>query len=354
MVGGVVSKSVLIQGRYTRAVALLGLEEIVEEQGGDIGQLMALCGLPASALTNVDMLIPYRGVAMLTERVAQEFDMPDLGLQLTQRMAPHFANAGPLLMLARFTDTAREWFKDALVYWAYHTNAFSMQLIENPEDDVSIIREEHTETGLVTRQITEHVIANIVGLVRQGTGRHNENANVVRFRHRRPRDTSLHQAFFRCPVEFGCEYNEIEFRSEILSYKTGGVLTPLLPIVRRHIQARIDRMEFYDAAMATNVALTISALMGTGETDAATVADAMMIHPKKLQRLLKQEGTSFSEILEDVRRDMAKDMIASAAAPVGHVAGLLGYSTTAPFTSAFKKWTGLSPLQWRKHGKAGV
>jgi AraC-like DNA-binding protein len=39
---------------------------------------------------------------------------------------------------------------------------------------------------------------------------------------------------------------------------------------------------------------------------------------------------------------------AQAATPVGHVAGLLGYSETAPFTSAFRKWTGRSPLQWRK------
>jgi AraC-like DNA-binding protein len=341
-----------MQGRYIRAVALVGIEEIVQERGGDFASLMALCGLPESARTKVDLMIPYRGVAMLIERIANEHDMPDLGLQLTLRMAPHFTNAGPLLMLARFTSTAREWLDDAIQYWAYHTNAFSMKVIPNADGKTGVMREDSAETGLVTRQITEHVVANIVGLVRQGTGRPLENANVVRFRHRRPKDISLHQAFFRCPVEFGCEYNEIEFRSEILDYKTGGILTPLLPVVRRHIQARIDRMEFYDASMTSNVGLAIAALMGTGETDAATVADALMIHPKKLQRLLREEGTSFSEILEGVRRGMAEDMIASAAAPVGSIAGLLGYSTTAPFTSAFRKWTGLSPLQWRKQDVA--
>ncbi len=346
--GDDVSKVELMQGRYIRAVALVGLEEIVEERGGSINQLMAFSGLPSSALKNMDLLIPYRGVAMITERIAQEFDLPNLGLQLTQRMAPHFTNAGPLLTLARFTSTAREWLNDALVYWSYHSNAFSMELIENIDGKNSIMREANTETGLVTRQITEHVIANVVGLVRECTGRPAENANVVRFRHRKPQDIRLHEEWFRCPVEFGCEFNEIEFRSEILDYRTGSMLTPLLPIVRRHIQARIDRMEFYDASVATNVALAISALMGTGETDAATVADALMIHPKKLQRLLREEGTSYSAILEDVRRGMAQDMIASAAAPVGNVAGLLGYSATAPFTSAFRKWTGMSPLQWRK------
>jgi AraC-like DNA-binding protein len=107
-------------------------------------------------------------------------------------------------------------------------------------------------------------------------------------------------------------------------------------------------MEFYDAAVSTNVALAIASLIGTGESDVRTIAYALMIHPKKLQRLLKEEGTSFSRILEGVRKNMASDMIANSSAPVGHIAGLLGYSTTAPFTSAFRKWTGMNPLQWRK------
>jgi AraC-like DNA-binding protein len=342
------SEFALHQGRYIRAVALIGLEEIVTEAGGDMGALMALSGLPAGALKNVDTLIPFRGLVMLTERIAAELKIPDLGLRWTACVEPHFANAGPILALFRFTSTAREWLEDALTYWAYHSNAFTMELVENVDEKSSIIREKSTETGLVTRHIAEHTIANLVGFMRQGTGRQTENANVVRFRHRRPENIALHQAFFRCPIEFGCEHNEMEFRSEILDYRTGRMLTPLRPILRRHIQSRIDRMEFYDAAVSTNVALAIASLIGTGESDIATVADALMIHPKKLQRLLKEEGTSFSNILEDVRKTMARDMIANSSAPVAHIAGLLGYSTTAPFTSAFRKWTGMNPLQWRK------
>jgi AraC-like DNA-binding protein len=342
------SEFALKQGHYTRAVALIGLEEIVTEVGGDLGALMAASELPANALKNVDSLIPYRGLVVLTERIASEFRIPDLGLRWTLQMTPHFANAGPIITLSRFTNTARDWLEDALSYWAHHTNAFTVELIENVSDTTSVMREKYTETGLVSRQLTEHVIANLVGLVRQGTGRPDENANVVRFRHRQPENVALHQDFFRCSIEFGCEHNEIEFRSEILDYRTGGTLTPLRSILRRHIQARIDRMEFYDSAVSTNVALAIASLIGTSGSDVATVADALMIHPKKLQRLLKEERTSFSDILEEVRKNIASDMIANSTAPVGHVAGLLGYSTTAPFTSAFRKWTGMSPLQWRK------
>jgi AraC-like DNA-binding protein len=342
----------LQQGRYIRAVALIGLEEIVTEAGGDFGALMALSGLPSRALNNVDMLIPFRGLIMLTERIASDCNIPDLGLLWMLRMAPNFTNAGPMITLSRFSNTARTWMGDSLSYWAYHSNAFTMELIENEAEKTSILRERNTETGLVSRQVTEHVLANVVGLLRQGTGRPDEKPNIVRFRHRRPENISLHQDLFRCPVEFGCDHNEIEFRAEILDYRTGRMLTPLRPILRRHIQARIDRMEFYDAAVSTNVALAISSMIGSGESDVATVADALMIHPKKLQRLLKDEGTSFSEILEHVRRNMASDMIANSSAPVGHVAGLLGYSTTAPFTSAFRKWTDMSPLQWRKQRRS--
>ncbi|MBL8845828.1 MAG: helix-turn-helix transcriptional regulator [Hyphomicrobium zavarzinii] len=69
---------------------------------------------------------------------------------------------------------------------------------------------------------------------------------------------------------------------------------------------------------------------------------------KKLQRLLSHEGTSFSAILDDVRRAMAVRLLSDTEAPISRIAGLLAYSTPGPFTLAFKRWTGVSPRVFRK------
>jgi len=102
------------------------------------------------------------------------------------------------------------------------------------------------------------------------------------------------------------------------------------------------------------VALTITSLIGTGKTDIASIAGVLSVHPKKLQRLLADEGTNFSAVLAEVRSALAKDMMANSVAPVSQVAGLLGYANNAPFTAAFHKWTGLGPLQWRKRHRDGA
>jgi AraC-like DNA-binding protein len=258
-----------------------------------------------------------------------------------------------VLAAAHFTRTCREWFDDILTYWAYHTNAFTFEIVEDFEPGKSLVREKNFLVGHKSRQYSEHVIANIVGLARRGTDRPEANALEIRFRHSRPSDVSTHEAFFRCPIRFGCEHDEIVFPTAMLDYPTHGRLSPFRSVVRRYVQARIDRLEFYDVGVATNVALTITSLTGTGHTGLAAIAEAMELSPKKLQRLLAAEGTNFSEVAESVRDKLAREHLDHPVPQVGQVASFLGYSGNAAFTLAFRKWTGMSPLQWRKSRREG-
>lgn len=336
---------------YIRAVCLMGLTELVAEQGHDLVPLMAEAGLPVAALKNIDMLIDFRRVQAVFEMAAGRFDMPDVGLRAAARMQPHLPNAGPVVALARFAPNVREWLRDVLVYWGLHTNAYRPELIENTGDGVAIGRWHPAEPVVWPRQFTEHMMFNQVAMTRHAADRPDETATVVRFQHGAPADVSAHAEAFRCKVEFGCEYNESVFPTSVLDYPTGRLLTPLRSTVRRYVQHRIDRLDSYDVTYATNVALTITAMIGSRKTDITSIAEVMSVHPKQLQRLLAQEGTSFSAVLDDVRRTMARDMVTNSSAPVGHVAKLLGYAANAPFTQAFRKWTGHSPQQWRMRGR---
>jgi len=338
-----------VQGQYIRALCLAGVSDLLAGQGHDLAPLLAECGLPESALRQVDMLVEFRRIQALFELAAHRFGIADLGLRAALHMQPHFLQTGPVLALARFSPNVREWMRDATGYWGWHTNAFWPELVEEVSPGQSVIRVHSAVAQAWPRQHTEHMMTTMVSLTRNAAERQ-DNASVVRFQHHAPADTSLHAQLFGCPVEFGCEHTEVEFRSEILDYPTGRALVPLRGLVRRYIQHRIGKLDFYDAAFATNVALAITAMIGTGKVDMTAIADVLDVHPKQMQRLLAQEGTSFSAVLEDVRRTMAKDMLAHSSAPVGQVAGLLGYAANAPFTVAFRKWTGLSPRQWRQRG----
>ena len=166
-----------------------------------------------------------------------------------------------------------------------------------------------------------------------------ENPLLVRFQHSRPSDTSLHDAIFRCPLEFDAPHNEFVFERRLLDYPTSGGLKHFKWLLDRYIRIRIRRMPIYDQSMTAMVTSAIRSILGSGLCSSQFVANSLGMSNKKLQRLLAREGISFSQILDDVRRVAAIEMLLESDAPISRIAGLLDYSAIPPFTAAVRRWT---------------
>jgi AraC-like DNA-binding protein len=68
---------------------------------------------------------------------------------------------------------------------------------------------------------------------------------------------------------------------------------------------------------------------------------------RTLYNKLEGAGTTFREVLDDTRRSLAEDYIRQNL-PIYEIAYLIGFSDTANFSRAFKKWTGKSPMEFRE------
>lgn len=78
----------------------------------------------------------------------------------------------------------------------------------------------------------------------------------------------------------------------------------------------------------------------------------MGMHPKKLQRLLKMQGTTYRDLLENVRKKEALRMINAGNVSLTDLALQLGYAELSGiFSRNFKHWFGTSPSEWRDHNK---
>jgi len=62
---------------------------------------------------------------------------------------------------------------------------------------------------------------------------------------------------------------------------------------------------------------------------------------------LADEGTTFQKVLDDVRHELALELVRDARRPLGEVAFLLGFAELSPFLRAFKRWTGKTPAEYR-------
>ena len=67
----------------------------------------------------------------------------------------------------------------------------------------------------------------------------------------------------------------------------------------------------------------------------------------RLYRSLREEGTSYRQIIERVRYKLAVDLLANSTESILDIARLLGYSTTGNFTRAFQRMSGLPPTKYR-------
>lgn len=88
-------------------------------------------------------------------------------------------------------------------------------------------------------------------------------------------------------------------------------------------------------------------LLGTAAISIERVASTMGMSRQTLYRRLKEQGTSFEEILEAKRRQLAIRYLATERASVKATAYRLGFSDPAAFSRAFKRWTGCSPRDFR-------
>ena len=77
------------------------------------------------------------------------------------------------------------------------------------------------------------------------------------------------------------------------------------------------------------------------------IAQKLALTPRTLQNKLKQEGVTFSRILDNVRQEIAQFYLSEQEESIAEIALLLGFSDQSAFTKAFKQWTGLTPYRYR-------
>ena len=88
-------------------------------------------------------------------------------------------------------------------------------------------------------------------------------------------------------------------------------------------------------------------LLPQAKASATNVAKKLGISPRTLSRKLRDERVAFPEILEETRVALAKRYLVEPDLPVSEIAWLLGYAEVSSFTHAFKRWTGITPREFR-------
>jgi AraC-like DNA-binding protein len=148
-------------------------------------------------------------------------------------------------------------------------------------------------------------------------------------------------------IHFASSFSGFSFDAQMLNSRLRASDHNLNDVMRKHLElvlGTLPQLQSYTERVRT---LLIRELSG-GNATAVHMAKLMHTSLSTLGRRLEAEGTTFSAILEDLRRRLALGYLASRQLSVPEVALLTGFSQATAFHRAFRRWTGMTPLQYRR------
>jgi AraC-like DNA-binding protein len=169
----------------------------------------------------------------------------------------------------------------------------------------------------------------------------------ISFQHSPPSYASRYKKVFPCPVRFDHEHCSIVFKKQYLDFKLPKRSSYLHQILTRHIEALFKKIR-PEETLTDKVINLVEKKLAKDKIDAQHIADKLCMSRHTLYRKLKQEGLSFHDLVDQVRKDKAFHYLNLNKRSLSEVAFLLGFSELSAFSRAFKRWTGVSPAKYIK------
>lgn len=166
----------------------------------------------------------------------------------------------------------------------------------------------------------------------------------------KPAAPEIWEAAFNCPVQWGAAVTTVSLnRTEA----ERGLITRN-PAIKQAFQLLLDNKlsQRHQNDPMIRIRAAVTQRISKGDIALDTIAKALSCSPRSLQRRLREQGTTFNELVATVRRDFAEEQLRQGA-NIADVAYYLGYSETSAFHRAFKQWTGQTPQTYvAEHGTA--
>ncbi len=330
-----------------------GFNEFVESLGGNPVSITQAAGLASSLPKGLINFESFSGVCRLFEEAALQTNDPYFGLKWALHQPSDFRFSGPNILLLSMANNTRQWVDMAINYQKVHTNGISFSYEDNHAANHTIGIISIHPLAPPCRQLVEQLVAGMAMLGRQFIP--NFKFNLIAFQHSAPQNMALYEEIFQCPIIFNADQITVVADSHYLELKKTNILTNMLsPLVEKYLNWQLSKHPKSKQSISMTIAGTIPAILGIKGSGIQHVSQALSIHPKKLQRLLKEEGTSYSDILDEVRKNTAARILEETDISIERLAKMLDYSSDRAFTTAAKRWFGMSGSDYRKSLKSPI
>jgi AraC-like DNA-binding protein len=324
-------------GWTQRVGGLAAIPDLLRDFGVDAAALLGRVGLAADALDGPDRRAPFAACVMLLSMAAQETGCAHFGLLVGARW--RLADTGLPGEIALCCATAREALETFTIHQRLNSQGGAAYFNVYGGTAALGFAVFHPSASRLAPAF-DVALASLVSGARELCGP-DWRPDEVYVPHARPAVDAPYRDSFRCPVHFDAERAEIRFPARTLDRPLPGADAAR----KRALEARAAVLMEEDLALLLHRSLRLLLLEGT--VTGRSIAAHFAMHRRTLQRQLRRCGITFQGVLDEVRYDVARQLLRDTELPAARIAAAIGFAEPASFTHAFRRWSGVTPAQWR-------
>jgi AraC-like DNA-binding protein len=304
--------------------------------------LIEAAGLQGVDLSDGDARVSTSTQVALWQLIAKGVSDPGFGVRMGA--SANIRDAGLLGYVMRYSATL-ESALGRLVRYGRVLNDAVESTLEHPDSQHVAISQTHPELGIGLPLAIDYRLAALLAACRQITGVEIVPSEVS-FAYEMRASTIEHARFFRCPLRFGEHRSRLVFaeRDMHLPVRQGD---ETLAAYLSDYADQVLRSLVSGHSVSERVRSAIWNALSDGRPTLPRIASELQMPPRTLQRRLAHEGTSIQHEVEEIRKGMAMALVRDRTVSIDEVAFLLGYPEPSTLFRSFKRWTGMTPQQYR-------
>ena len=171
----------------------------------------------------------------------------------------------------------------------------------------------------------------------------------VSFKHNQPTDLASFKVAFKCPILFNQPRYAISYKTQNLNLRTAKADSSINNYLLQQVDEKTKGIKIPGSKFVRDVEALIKDALPTGIPSIHYISDLTAMSNRTLTRRLSEAGVTYRNLIKRTQERIAKEMLRNNRQSIGEIAFLTGFSEQSAFNRAFKKWTNLTPSQYRKN-----
>jgi AraC-like DNA-binding protein len=330
---------------YTSVPTLLKYLRHAEQLGLDTNLALTAAGIRAEDLADNGKRIPSETHERLLAYLLRVSDDPLFGLHCARFVQPgSWSVLGYITMNCATLGEAMS----RIVPYEKLVGDMGVSRVEAGNDHVKMIWSCRHQAEPIRRHMVENVLASWL-LYARWIADMERSPQEVWFEHAQPEGAELgqYQAIFGCPIRFEQQCNALIVPLEYLAVPLRQADANLLRTLEEHALTLMARLDD-DGPLPQRVKNALRLLLKDGLPRKERVAEKFHMTVRTLQRHLQLAGTSYQQILDALRQELAEHYLLRSDLAIQDIASYLGFTESRSFHRSFKSWTGQTPGEYRE------